>query len=89
VYGAKVKFGMEKLGVVYVYPCPNMVAIVCCGIPKIGVEPSVVVRLWKWFTGWADGFNIVVPPIDVPLLCGLVWVKLIEQEEEEEWLTPV
>jgi hypothetical protein len=45
VHGAKPGFGIEKLGVVCVYPCPNMLAIVYCGIPKIGVELSMVVRL--------------------------------------------
>jgi hypothetical protein len=29
VYEAEVKFGMEKLGAVCVYPCPNMLTIVC------------------------------------------------------------
>jgi hypothetical protein len=72
VYGAEVKFEMEKLGVVCVYPCPNMIALVCCGIPKVGVELSMVVQLWKWFTGWAEGFGIVVSTADVPLVCGLV-----------------
>jgi hypothetical protein len=45
VYGAKPGFAMEKLGTVCVYPCPNMMVIVCCGIRKVGVEPSMVVRL--------------------------------------------
>jgi hypothetical protein len=58
--------------VVCVYPCPNMLVIVCCGIPKVGVEPSMVIQLWKWFIGWADGFGSVDPPADVPLVCGLV-----------------
>jgi hypothetical protein len=31
-----------------------------------------VVQLWKWFTGWAEGFGIVVSTADVPLVCGLV-----------------
>jgi hypothetical protein len=51
VYGAEVKFGIEKLGVVHIYPCPNKLVIVCCDLPKVGDEPSMVVRLWKWFTG--------------------------------------
>jgi hypothetical protein len=45
VYGAKVKFGIEKLGAVCLYLCPNMLAIVCCDIPKVGAEPSIMVRL--------------------------------------------
>jgi hypothetical protein len=47
VHEAEVKFGMEKLGVVCVYPYPNMLVIVCCDTPKVGAEPSMVVRLWK------------------------------------------
>jgi hypothetical protein len=38
-------FGIKKLGTVCVYPCWNMLVIVCCGIPKVGVEPSIVVRM--------------------------------------------
>jgi hypothetical protein len=38
-------FGIEKLGAVCVYLCPNILVIVCCGIPKVGAEPSIVVRL--------------------------------------------
>jgi hypothetical protein len=49
VYGAEVKFGMEKLGAVCVYSCSNMLAIVCYSTPKVGVEPSMMVQLWKWF----------------------------------------
>jgi hypothetical protein len=45
VYGAELKFGIEKLGMVCIYPCPNMLAIVYRGIPKVGVKPSMVVRL--------------------------------------------
>jgi hypothetical protein len=45
VYEAKVKFGIEKLGAVCVYPCQNMLAIVCCGTPEVGTEPSMVVQL--------------------------------------------
>jgi hypothetical protein len=51
VYGAEVKFGMKKLGAVCVYPCPNMLAVVCYGTSKVGAEPSMVVWLWKWFIG--------------------------------------
>jgi hypothetical protein len=69
---AEVKFGLDKLGAVSVYPCPNMLAIVCCGIPKVGAEPSIVVWLWKWFTDWAEGLGMEVPPTDAPLVCGLV-----------------
>jgi hypothetical protein len=38
-------FDIEKLGVVCVYTCLNMLAIVCCGTPKVGAEPSMVVQL--------------------------------------------
>jgi hypothetical protein len=31
-----------------------------------------MVRLCKWFIGWADEFGIVAPPVDVPLVCRLV-----------------
>jgi hypothetical protein len=72
VYGAEVKFGIGKLGAVCLYPCLNMLAIVYYGIPKVGAEPSMVVRLWKWFTGWAEGLGIEVPPVNAPLVCGLV-----------------
>jgi hypothetical protein len=78
VYGDEVKFGIEKLGVVCMYSCLNMLVIVCCSIPKVGPKPSMVLRLWKWFIGWADGFGIVEP-----LVSGLVCAKLIAQEEEE------
>jgi hypothetical protein len=43
--GTEPGFGIEKLYTVCVYPCPNMLVIVCCGIPKVGAEPSMVVRL--------------------------------------------
>jgi hypothetical protein len=33
VYKAEPGFGIEKLGAACVYPCPNMLVIVCCGIP--------------------------------------------------------
>jgi hypothetical protein len=45
VYGAELKFGIEKLGVACVYPCPNMLAVVYYDIPKVGVKPSMVVWL--------------------------------------------
>jgi hypothetical protein len=45
VYGVKLKFGIEKLDVVCIYPYPNMLAIVCCGIPKAEVKLSMVVSL--------------------------------------------
>jgi hypothetical protein len=61
-----------------------MLTIVCYGAPKVGAEPSMVVWLWKWFTGKAEGFDIIVPPADVPLVCGLVCVKLTTQEEEKK-----
>jgi hypothetical protein len=41
----RTKIGIEKLGAVHIYPCPNMLSIVCYDIPKVGVEPSMVVRL--------------------------------------------
>jgi hypothetical protein len=72
VCGDEVKFGIEKLGVVCVYPYPNMLAIVCYGIPKVGAEPSMVVQMWKWFTDWAKGLGTKIPPTDAPLVCGLV-----------------
>jgi hypothetical protein len=72
VYGAEVKFGIGKLGMVCVYPCPNLLVVVCCGIPKVGAEPSMVVWLWKWFTSWVEGFGIDMPPADGRLVCGLV-----------------
>jgi hypothetical protein len=72
VYEAEAKFGKEKLGAVCVYPCPKMLVVVCCGIPKVGARPSMVVQPWKWFTGWAEAFGIVVPPTDVQFVCGLV-----------------
>jgi hypothetical protein len=45
VYGVEPEFGIAKLGAVCVYPCPNMLVIVCCGIPKVGAKPSMVVWL--------------------------------------------
>jgi hypothetical protein len=72
VYGAEVKFGIKKLGAVGVYPCRNMLVVVCCGAPKVEAEPSMVVRLWKWFIGLVEGFDIIVQPIDALLGCGLV-----------------
>jgi hypothetical protein len=45
VYGAEPRFGIEKLGAVCVYPYPNMLVVVYCGIPKLGVKTSMVVRL--------------------------------------------
>jgi hypothetical protein len=72
VYGVEVKFGIEKLGAVCIYPCSNMLVVVCCGAPKVGAELSMMVQLWKWFTGWAEGLCMEVPPADAPLVCGLV-----------------
>jgi hypothetical protein len=43
--GVELGFGIEKLGAVCVYPCPNMLVIVCCGIPNVGAEPLMVVQL--------------------------------------------
>jgi hypothetical protein len=72
VYGVELGFVIVKLGVVCAYRCPFMLAVVCCGIPRLGVEPSMVVQLWKWFIGWAEELGIEVPPADGPLVCGLV-----------------
>jgi hypothetical protein len=72
VYEAKPEFGIVKLGVVCIYPCPNMMAVVCCGILRLEVEPSMVVRLLIWFTDRAEGFGIDMPPTDGPLVCGLI-----------------
>jgi hypothetical protein len=43
VYGAEVKFGIQELAAVCIYPCPLMLTIVCCGTIKVGAEPSMVV----------------------------------------------
>jgi hypothetical protein len=72
VYGVELGFGIVKLGAVCVYPCPNMLAIVYCSIPRLGAKPSMVVQLWKWFTSWAEGFDISVQPTDGALVCGLI-----------------
>jgi hypothetical protein len=72
VFGAEVKLGIEKLGVVCVYPCPNMLAVVCSGTPKVGAEPSMVVLLWKWFYDRVEGLGMEVQPANAPLVCGLV-----------------
>jgi hypothetical protein len=72
VYTTEVKFGIEKLGAVCVYLYPNMLVVVCCDTPKLGVEPSMVVQLWKWFTSWAEGLGMEVPLVDAPFVCGLV-----------------
>jgi hypothetical protein len=61
-----------------------MLVVVYCGIPKVGAKTSMVVQLWKLFTGWTKGMGINVPPADAPLVRGLVWVKLTTQVEEEE-----
>jgi hypothetical protein len=61
-----------------------MLAVVYCGIPKVEAESSMVVQLWKWFIGWADGFGIVVPPTDVPLVCRLVCVKLTSHHKKKK-----
>jgi hypothetical protein len=76
VYGVELGFGIVKLDVVCMYPCPYMLAVVCCSIPRFGAKPSMVVQLWKWFTGWAEGFAIVVLPADGPVVCGLVCEKI-------------
>jgi hypothetical protein len=43
VYRAELKFGIEKIGAVCVYPCPNMLVVACYGIPKVGAQPSILV----------------------------------------------
>jgi hypothetical protein len=45
VYGVELKFDIEKLGATCVYPCPNILAVVCRDIPKLGAKPSMVVQL--------------------------------------------
>jgi hypothetical protein len=45
VYGAESGFAIEKLDVVCMHPCLNMLTIVCYGIPKVGVESSMVVQM--------------------------------------------
>jgi hypothetical protein len=47
LYGVKLGFGIVKLGAVCMYPCPYMLVIACCGIARVGVQPSMVVWLWK------------------------------------------
>jgi hypothetical protein len=44
-YGAEVRFSIEKLSVVCVYSCPNILVVVCYGTLKIGAKPSMVVWL--------------------------------------------
>jgi hypothetical protein len=72
VYGGQTRVWHRKLGAVCAYPCPNVLVIVCCGITKVGAEQSMVVLLWKWFIGRADGFMIVALAADLPLVCGLI-----------------
>jgi hypothetical protein len=43
VHGGEPEFGITKLGAAGVCPCPKVLAIVCCVIPQIGVEPSMMV----------------------------------------------
>jgi hypothetical protein len=45
VYGVEVKIGIEQICAVCIYPCPNMLAVVCCDILKVRAEPSMVVQL--------------------------------------------
>jgi hypothetical protein len=67
VYGAEPRFGIKKLGVAGAYPYPNVLAIVCCGIPQAGAKPLMVVQLKKWFISWVAGFGCGVSPTDVLL----------------------
>jgi hypothetical protein len=43
-------FGLVKLGAVCMYPCPYILAIVCCGIPSLGAEPNP-----RWWFGYGSG----------------------------------
>jgi hypothetical protein len=45
VQGVELGFGIVKLGAVCVYPYPYMLVVACCGIPRQGAEPSMVVQL--------------------------------------------
>jgi hypothetical protein len=45
--GVELGFSIVKLCVVCVYPYPYMLVVACCGIPRLGTEPSMVVQLWK------------------------------------------
>jgi hypothetical protein len=49
-----------------------MLTVVYCGILKVGAEPSMVVWLWRWFTNWAKGLGMDMPPTNGSLVCGLV-----------------
>jgi hypothetical protein len=41
----RIRFDIEKLSVVCMYYCLNMLTVVCYGILKVEIEPSMVVRL--------------------------------------------
>jgi hypothetical protein len=72
VYAAEVKFGIEKLGVVCIYPCPNMLIIVCCGIPKVGVNPR-----WWFDCGSGSPVGLRVGHESVVCRCTTcVWITL-------------
>jgi hypothetical protein len=43
--GAKPGFGKGKLGTMCVYLCPNILATIFYGIPRVVAEPSMVVQL--------------------------------------------
>jgi hypothetical protein len=45
VYGVEPGVGIEMIGFACVYAYPNMLVVVCYGIPQAGAEPSMVVRL--------------------------------------------
>jgi hypothetical protein len=45
VYVIELKFDIEKIGVVCVYPCSNMLIVVCYDISKVGGESSIVIQL--------------------------------------------
>jgi hypothetical protein len=43
VWGVKLGLGIVKQGAVCVYFYPYMVVIACCGIRRLGAEPSIVI----------------------------------------------
>jgi hypothetical protein len=65
-------FSIEKLGVVCVYHYPNMLTVVCCGIPKSRSHALDGVLAVKVVHRLAEGCGIEVPPADAPLVYGLL-----------------
>jgi hypothetical protein len=45
VYKVEPVFDVEKLDVMYVYPCLNMLTVVCHDILKVGAESSMMIQL--------------------------------------------